>query len=120
VCGWWSSRLGRARSHDISAPSPNDPVIQEFTPLDASVAEVLKDRDSASRLLELLFDSWYFLWWSRLECELVEVGGAGEEYAAFLLVASALVRQLLEARDTRELTRLQQRLHAPTCSSSTF
>jgi hypothetical protein len=38
----------------MSVPSPNDPVIQELTPLDASVAEVLKDRDSASRLLELL------------------------------------------------------------------
>ena len=29
-------------------------MIQELTPLDANVAELLKDRDSASRLLELL------------------------------------------------------------------
>jgi hypothetical protein len=38
----------------MSVPSPNDPVIQELTPLDACVAELLKDRDSASRLMELL------------------------------------------------------------------
>jgi hypothetical protein len=38
----------------MSVPSPSDPVIQELTPLDARVAEVLKDRDSASRLLQLL------------------------------------------------------------------
>ena len=38
----------------MSVPSPNDPVIQELTSLDARVAEVLKDRDSASRLLQLL------------------------------------------------------------------
>ena len=38
----------------MSVPSPNDPIIQELTPLDASVADLLKDRDSASRLLELL------------------------------------------------------------------
>jgi hypothetical protein len=38
----------------MSVPSPNDPVIQELTSLDAHVAEALKDRDSASRLLQLL------------------------------------------------------------------
>ena len=54
MCGWWSSRRGRGRLHDMSVPSPNDPVIQELTSLDARVAEVLKDRDSASRLLQLL------------------------------------------------------------------
>jgi hypothetical protein len=38
----------------MSVPSPSDPVIQELTSLDARVAEVLKDRDSASRLLQLV------------------------------------------------------------------
>jgi hypothetical protein len=38
----------------MSVPSPNDPVIQELMSLDAHVAEALKDRDSASRLLQLL------------------------------------------------------------------
>ncbi len=33
----------------MSVPSPNDSLIQELTPLDVSVAELLKDRDSASR-----------------------------------------------------------------------
>jgi hypothetical protein len=38
----------------MSVPSPSDPVIQGLTSLDALVAEALKDRDSASRLLQLL------------------------------------------------------------------
>ena len=38
----------------MSVPSANDPVIQELTSLDAPVAEILIDRDSASRLLQLL------------------------------------------------------------------
>jgi hypothetical protein len=38
----------------MSVPSSSDPVVQELTSLDASVAELLKDRDSAARLLELL------------------------------------------------------------------
>src|SRR5262245_66668376 len=37
----------------MSVDSTSDPVIQELTALDASVAAVLKDRDSASRLLQL-------------------------------------------------------------------
>lgn len=35
----------------MSVPSPSDPAIQELMPLDASVAGLLKDRDSASRHL---------------------------------------------------------------------
>lgn len=35
-------------------PSRTDPIVQELTSLDGAVAELLNDRDSASRLLELL------------------------------------------------------------------
>jgi hypothetical protein len=42
----------------MSVPSPNDPVIQELTSLDARIAEILKDRDSASRLLQLLPETY--------------------------------------------------------------
>ena len=38
----------------MSIPSPSDPIVQELTSLDATVAQLLDDRDSASRLLELL------------------------------------------------------------------
>lgn len=38
----------------MSIPSPSDPIVQELTSLDAAVAQLLSDRDSASRLLELL------------------------------------------------------------------